>query len=71
MLNRFAPLVPLALVTLLFGCAAHSPVSQQVVDRQVQKSSVSQDSALYQEELATEKELAQFSENSKPYELPA
>jgi cell wall-associated NlpC family hydrolase len=46
-------------------------VSQQVVDQQVQKSSVSQDSALYQEELATEKELAQFSENSKPYELPA
>ncbi|PMZ29985.1 peptidase P60, partial [Pseudomonas sp. GW247-3R2A] len=26
MLKRFAPLVPLALVTLLFGCAAHSPV---------------------------------------------
>ena len=71
MLNRFAPLVPLALVTLLFGCAAHSPVSQQVVDQQAHKSSVSQDSALYQEELATEKELAQFSENSKPYELPA
>ncbi|MFP3519434.1 peptidase P60, partial [Pseudomonas sp. SIMBA_077] len=23
MLNRFAPLVPLALVTLLFGCASH------------------------------------------------
>ena len=71
MLNRFAPLVPLALVTLLFGCAAHSPVSQQVVDQQVQPSSSSQASAIYQEELATEKELAQFSENSKPYELPA
>ena len=71
MLNRFAPLVPLALVTLLFGCAAHSPVSEQVVDQQVQPSSSSQASAIYQEELATEKELAQFSENRKPYELPA
>ena len=72
MLKRFAPLVPLALVTLLFGCAAHTPVSQQVVDHQVQKSSsVSQSSALYQEELATEKELAEFSANSKPYQLPA
>ena len=71
MLNRFAPLVPLALVTLLFGCAAHSPVSEQVVDQQVQPSSSSQASAIYQEELATEKERAQFSENSKPYELPA
>ena len=71
MLKRFAPLVPLALVTLLFGCAAHTPVSQQVTDTQVQKSSSSHSSALYQEELATEKELAQFSANSKPYELPA
>ena len=72
MLKRFAPLVPLALVTLLFGCAAHTPVSQQVVQAQVQKSSsVSQTSALYQEELATEKELAEFSANSKPYQLPA
>jgi len=67
MLKRFAPLVPLALVTLLFGCAAHTPVSQQVVDQQVQKSSSSRSS----EELATEKELAQFSANNKPYELPA
>ena len=71
MLKRFAPLVPLALVTLLFGCAAHMPVSQQVVDQQVQKSSSSRSSAIYQEELATEKELAQFSANNKPYELPA
>lgn len=71
MLKRFAPLVPLALVTLLFGCAARTPVSQQVVDQQVQKSSSSRSSAIYQEELATEKELAQFSANNKPYELPA
>lgn len=70
MLKRFAPLVPLALVTLLFGCAAHTPVSQQVTESQVQKAASSQSSALYQEELATEKELAQFSENSKPYALP-
>ena len=70
MLKRFAPLVPLAFVTLLFGCAAHTPVSQQVVQAQVQKSSsVSQTSALYQEELATEKELTDFS-GSKPYQLP-
>ena len=71
MLNRFAPLVPLALVTLLFGCAVHTPVSQQVINQQDQKLSSSQASAIYQEELATEKELTQFSENSKPYELPA
>ncbi|WP_263263914.1 NlpC/P60 family protein [Pseudomonas sp. RIT-PI-S] len=35
MLNRFAPLVPLALVTLLIGCAAQSPVSQQQVSAPV------------------------------------
>jgi cell wall-associated NlpC family hydrolase len=35
MLNRLAPLVPLALVTFLFGCAAQSPVSQQQVDNSV------------------------------------
>jgi lipoprotein Spr len=31
MLKRFAPLVPLAFVTLLFGCAAQTPVSQQQI----------------------------------------
>ncbi|QQZ40603.1 C40 family peptidase [Pseudomonas sp. SK3(2021)] len=67
MLKRFAPLVPLALVTLLFGCATHSPVSQQ--EQQVQNSSKAQSSALFQEELATEKELAEFAD-SKPYQLP-
>ena len=72
MLNRFAPLVPLALVTLLFGCAAQSPVSQHV-QQQAHTPASSQPSAFYQEELETEteKELAQFSANSKPYELPA
>lgn len=69
MLNRFAPLVPLALVTLLFGCAAHSPVSQQESQQQVKNSVTAQSSALYQEELATEKELADFA-SSKPYQMP-
>ena len=73
MLNRFAPLVPLALVTLLFGCAAHTPVSQQQ-QQQVQNSVTAQASAryqeaLYQEEVATEKELANFADG-KSYQLP-
>ncbi|WP_397432371.1 C40 family peptidase [Pseudomonas chlororaphis] len=68
MLKCFAPLVPLALVTLLFGCATHSPVSQQE-QQQVQNSSKAQSSAIFQEELATEKELAEFAD-SKPYQLP-
>ncbi|SDZ01321.1 C40 family peptidase [Pseudomonas sp. NFIX28] len=68
MLKRFAPLVPLALVTLLFGCATHSPVSQQE-QQQVQNSSKAQSSTVFQEELATEKELAEFAD-SKPYQLP-
>ncbi|PMY40733.1 peptidase P60 [Pseudomonas sp. GW456-L14] len=69
MLKRFAPLVPLALVTLLFGCATHSPVSQQEQQQQVQNSSKAQSSTIFQEELATEKELAEFAD-SKPYQLP-
>ncbi|MDI2594651.1 NlpC/P60 family protein [Pseudomonas sp. N3-W] len=74
MLNRFAPLVPLALVTLLFGCAAHSPVSQQAQSQQVKNSATAQSSviyqeALYQEETATEKELASFADG-KSYQLP-
>ncbi|MGE7957170.1 C40 family peptidase [Pseudomonas sp. NPDC089530] len=69
MLKRFAPLVPLALVTLLYGCATHSPVSQQEQQQQAQYSSKAQSSALFQEELATEKELAEFA-GSKPYQLP-
>ncbi|MFJ2367043.1 C40 family peptidase [Pseudomonas sp. NPDC087697] len=68
MLNRFAPLVPLALVTLLFGCAVHSPVSQQN-DQQIKNSATAQSSVIYQEELATEKELADFA-GRKPYQLP-
>lgn len=74
MLNRFAPLVPLALVTLLFGCAAHSPVSQQAQQQQAKNSATAQSSVLYQqaleqEEAATEKELADFA-GGKSYQLP-
>ena len=70
MLNRFAPLVPLALVTLLFGCAAHSPVSQQEQQQQVRNSVTAQSSSvLFQEELATDKELADFADG-KSYQLP-
>ena len=72
MLNRFAPLVPLALVTLLFGCASHP---QQVAEQQkpqVQNQAkfvAAQSASVYEEELATEKELTNFS-GSKPYQLP-
>ncbi|WP_339521334.1 C40 family peptidase [Pseudomonas sp. EL_65y_Pfl2_R96] len=70
MLNRFAPLVPLALVTLLFGCAAHSPVSQQEQQQRVSNSVTAQSSSvLFQEELATNKELADFA-GGKLYQLP-
>ncbi|EJM61238.1 cell wall-associated hydrolase, invasion-associated protein [Pseudomonas sp. GM50] len=72
MLNRFAPLVPLALVTLLFGCAAHSPVSQQAPQQQVSNSNsvtAQSSSVLFQEELATDKELADFA-GGKSYQLP-
>ena len=72
MLNRFAPLVPLALVTLLFGCASHPQqvVEQQKPQQQSQAKFVAAQSAsVYEEEVATEKELADFSGN-KPYQLP-
>ncbi|VVN93832.1 C40 family peptidase [Pseudomonas fluorescens] len=74
MLKRFAPLVPLALVTLLFGCAAHSPVPQQEQNQQVINSVTTQStSVLLQEaieqEAATDKELASFG-NGKSYQLP-
>ncbi len=76
MLVRFAPLVPLALVTLLIGCAANSPVSQQQqVQQQTAKSvsvssaNIRSDRSVLQDELATEAELARFSDN-KPYQLP-
>jgi cell wall-associated NlpC family hydrolase len=75
MLKRFAPLVPLALVTLLFGCAAHTPVVEQAPQQQVKSSVTAQSSSvllqqtLAQEEAATDKELASFA-NGKSYQLP-
>lgn len=74
MLNRFAPLVPLALVTLLFGCAAHSPAPQQdhfsVSAKSASKSTVSDtDASVFDEELATEQDLETFS-STKSYQLP-
>ncbi|MBA6095808.1 C40 family peptidase [Pseudomonas juntendi] len=75
MLKRFAPLVPLALVTLLFGCAAQGPVSQPqdhtpVAAQAAVKTQASPSSVFSEpEELATEDDLASFS-SSKPYQLP-
>ncbi len=75
MLNRFAPLVPLALVTLLFGCAAHSPAPQEqdhfsVSAKSATKSTVSDaDASVFDEELATEQDLETFS-STKSYQLP-
>ncbi|WP_296183410.1 C40 family peptidase [Pseudomonas sp. UBA1879] len=77
MLNRFAPLVPLALVTLLFGCAAQMPASQQQSQNpQFRDSATAQtakradySASVLDDEIATEDELAQFSDN-KPYRLP-
>lgn len=74
MLKRFAPLVPLALVTLLFGCAAQGPVSQPqdhtpVASQPVNKVKASPSSVFGEEEQATEDDLEAFS-SSKPYQLP-
>ncbi|MBF8648736.1 MULTISPECIES: C40 family peptidase [Pseudomonas] len=80
MLKRFAPLVPLALVTLLFGCAAQGPASHPEAQSQDQtpiaaqsafKAKASSSSVFGEpEELATEDDLEAFS-SSKPYQLPA
>ncbi|MGE1152640.1 C40 family peptidase [Pseudomonas sp. ICMP 460] len=72
MLNRFAPLVPLALVTLLFGCASHpQQVAEQQKTQQYSQAKfvAAQSSTVYDEEVSTERELADFS-GSKPYQLP-
>ncbi|WP_296250855.1 C40 family peptidase [Pseudomonas sp. UBA4194] len=72
MLNRLAPLVPIALLTLLVGCAAQSPVSQQQVLNPItvqQNQSPSKASLVFEEEIATEDELAEFDSN-KAYALP-
>ncbi|MPQ87031.1 NlpC/P60 family protein [Pseudomonas sp. MAFF 730085] len=72
MLNRFAPLVPLALVTLLFGCASHpQQVAEQQKTQQYSQAKfvAAQSSTVYDEEVSTERELADFA-GSKPYQLP-
>ncbi|WP_288377422.1 NlpC/P60 family protein [uncultured Pseudomonas sp.] len=75
MLKRFAPLVPLALVTLLFGCAAQGPISQpqdhpSVTAQVAVKAKASHSSVFDEEDLATDEDLQAFSSNSKPYQLP-
>lgn len=76
MLKRFAPLVPLALVTLLIGCAAQGPVSQPQDHTPLASQSAPEAKASVssvfgeQQELATEDDLQAFSSNSKPYQLP-
>ncbi|EKT4484964.1 C40 family peptidase [Pseudomonas putida] len=80
MLKRFAPLVPLALVTLLIGCAAQGPASHSALQPQDHnpiaaqsaiKAKASPSSVFGEpEELATEDDLEAFSSNSKPYQLP-
>lgn len=75
MLKRFAPLVPLALVTLLFGCAAQGPVSQPqdhtpVAGQPAIKAKASSSPVFGEpQEVATDDELEVFS-SSKPYQLP-
>jgi len=64
-------------VTLLFGCAAQMPASQQQSQNPHIKDSATAQSASHSgysssvldDEIATEDELAQFSDN-KPYQLP-
>ncbi|QXH48172.1 C40 family peptidase [Pseudomonas xanthosomatis] len=74
MLKRFAPLVPLALVTLLFGCATQGPATQpqdhRLVTEQSVKTKAANSSVFTEEELASEEDLDAFSSNSKPYQLP-
>ncbi|QXI39685.1 C40 family peptidase [Pseudomonas xantholysinigenes] len=74
MLKRFAPLVPLALVTLLYGCASTGPVAPSqdhaLVAEQAIKAKASASSVFTEEELASEDDLEAFSSNSKPYQLP-
>ena len=86
MLKRFAPLVPIALVTLLFGCAVQPQVSQQQVLSPVSLQAQSQtkvqfpakahthslaSASLFEDEVATEEELnTQFAGKSS-YQMPA
>ncbi|WP_312936609.1 C40 family peptidase [Pseudomonas sp.] len=77
MLNRFAPLVPLALVTLLFGCASQqAPTSQPQVTPHVAtqaqfKAKPSASSVFTEQDLAAfEDEQPTFSSNGQPYQMP-
>ncbi|MCH7419270.1 C40 family peptidase [Pseudomonas mosselii] len=74
MLKRFAPLVPLALVTFLYGCASTGPVApsqdHRVAAEQSVKAKASASSVFTEEELASEDDLDAFSSNGKPYQLP-
>jgi lipoprotein Spr len=79
MLNRLAPLVPLALVTLLFGCAAQSSVSHQQVSAPViaERAPLIQphpmarnNPALFDEEDTTDKDDLQTFSRNGPYKLP-
>ncbi|MFJ3450643.1 C40 family peptidase [Pseudomonas sichuanensis] len=74
MLKRFAPLVPFALATFLFGCAVHGPATQsqdhRLAAEQSLKVKASASSVFTEEELASEDDLNAFSSNSKPYQLP-
>ncbi|WNW11430.1 C40 family peptidase [Pseudomonas sp. DTU_2021_1001937_2_SI_NGA_ILE_001] len=70
---RFAPLVPLAFVTFLFGCSTQSSVTQQ--PQQYQNSVTAQSSARQalhaqsRQSLESEEELAEFSDDTS-YQLP-
>ncbi|WP_194789448.1 C40 family peptidase [Pseudomonas sp. UFMG81] len=73
MLKRFAPLVPLALVTLLFGCASQGPTTPSqdhyLAAEHSVKAKASASSVFTEEELASDDDLNTFS-SSKPYQLP-
>lgn len=72
---RLAPLVPLALVTFLFGCSTQSSVTQPEQFAQYQNSVTAQSSARQahnlraQQSLEVEEELAEFT-NETSYQLP-
>lgn len=74
MLSRFAPLVPLALVTLLFGCAAQGPVSQPQdhapVTVQVQHKAQAPVASVFDAEPAEDEDTQPFAHGSQPYRLP-
>jgi murein DD-endopeptidase / murein LD-carboxypeptidase len=67
MLKRFAPLVPLALVLVLAGCAGQAPQTQSSVFGPLSKSSMFVSRAPHAE--PTEEELAELTDD-QPYEMP-